>query len=446
MNCRKGGIAVAENRDPAPQEEGRTGRIRAFFASHIALYTSATFVKWLFLGAVTGVIVGGVGVGFALLLSLTEETFQRVHWLIFLLPVCGVAIAAMYRYIGKEPDRGADFAIAAVRSNRDMPFRMVPLIFIASVLTQLFGGSAGREGAALEIGGGVALLTGRKIRLDGKDARVLTMCGMGAAFAALFGTPVACAVFSMEVISVGVMYYAAIVPCLVATLISTWIGALCGVHRPVLTVSGVPDLSPVPLLQAVLIGILCALISMIFCFVVQKTAALLRRYLKNAMVRALVGGALVMGLTLLVRTRDYSGSGMNLIEGAFSGNSRPEAFVLKLVFTALTIGAGFKGGEIIPTLCVGATFGNVFGALIGLSPSFGASLGMTGVFCGVTNCPLTSMILGVELFGVQSLPYTAIACAVSYMLSGYYGLYGEQKIVYSKLKPEFVDKMIQKIK
>lgn len=436
---------MEEERRPAPAQ-GRYGRIREFFASHIALYTAATFVKWLFLGLATGIVVGGVGVGFSLLLTLTEETFQRTAWLIFLLPVCGVAVAALYRYIGKEPDRGADFAIAAVRSNRDMPFRMVPLIFIASVLTQLCGGSAGREGAALEIGGGVALLTARKIRLDGKDARVLTMCGMGAAFAALFGTPVACAVFSMEVISVGVMYYAAIVPCLVATLTSTWIGALCGVHHPVLTVLGVPELTPVPLLETVLIGVLCALISMIFCFVVQKTAALLRKYLQNVLVRALLGGLIVMGLTLLVRTRDYNGSGMNLIEDAFAGQARPWDFLLKLIFTALTIGAGFKGGEIIPTLSVGATFGGVFGAWIGLSPSFGAALGMTAVFCGVTNCPLTSIILGVELFGVQSLPYTAIACAVSYMLSGYYGLYGEQKIVYSKLRPEFVDKMIQKIK
>ena len=435
---------MEENR--GPDSTSRSARIHGFLSSHIALYTGATFLKWVALGAVTGLVVGAVGVGFALLLGLTEETFQRVDWLIFLLPVCGVGIAALYRYIGKAKDRGADFAIAAVRSNRDMPFRMVPLIFVASVLTQLFGGSAGREGAALEIGGGVALLAGRKLRLDEKDARVLTMCGMAAAFSALFGTPVACAVFAMEVISVGVMYYAAIVPCLLSALVSAWLGNLCGVHRPALMVAGVPELAPIPLLETVGMGILCAVISIVFCFVVQKTGALLRKYLTNTMVRASVGGLLVMGLTLLVQTREYNGSGMNLIEGAFSGNSRPEAFVLKLVFTALTIGAGFKGGEIIPTLCVGATFGNVFGGLIGMEPSFGAAVGMTAVFCGVTNCPLTSILLGVELFGVASLPYTAISCAVSYMLSGYYGLYGEQKIVYSKLKPELVDKMIQKIK
>lgn len=421
-------------------------RIRAFFSGHAALYTGGTFLKWLALGAVTGLLVGGIGVGFALLLSLTEEAFQRWSWLIFLLPVCGVVIAAMYRYIGREKDRGADFAIAAVRSNRDMPYRMVPLIFIASVLTQLFGGSAGREGAALEIGGGIALLAGRKIRLDEKDARVLTMCGMAAAFSALFGTPVACAVFAMEVISVGVMYYAAIVPCFLSAMVSAWLGNVCGVHRPALVVSGVPELAPLPLLTGIGLGILCAGISMVFCFVVQKTGALLRRYLTNTMVRALVGGLLITGLTLLVRTRAYNGSGMNLIEGAFSGASRPEAFLLKLLFTALTIGAGFKGGEIIPTLCVGATFGNVCGGLLGMDPSLGAAVGMTAVFCGVTNCPLTSILLGIELFGATSLPYTAIACAVSYMLSGYYGLYGEQKIVYSKLKPVLVDKMIQKIR
>lgn len=438
---------MAESERPVREGEARRrDRFRAFISRHIALYTSAAFVKWLILGTAAGFIVGGVGVGFSLLLSLAEEAYHSVSWLIFLLPVCGVVIAAMYRYIGREPDRGADFAIAAVRANRDMPFRMVPLIFIASALTQLFGGSAGREGAALEIGGGVAMLAGRKIKLDSKDARVLTMCGMAAAFAALFGTPVACAVFSMEVISVGVMYYAAIVPCLVAALISTWLGNLCHLHRPFFVAGGVPELSPVPVLKAILIGVLCALISMLFCFVVQKTAALFRKYLKNNMLRALVGGLLVMGLTLLVRTRDYSGSGMNLIEDAFTGVSRPEAFLLKMIFTALTIGSGFKGGEIIPTLCVGATFGNVFGGLIGLDPSFGAAMGMTAVFCGVTNCPLTSILLGVEMVGVQSLPYTAIACAVSYMLSGYYGLYGEQKIVYSKLRPEFVDKMIEKIK
>ena len=185
---------------------------------------------------------------------------------------------------------------------------------------------------------------------------------------------------------------------------------------------------------------LCAGIAVIFCWVNHKTPQIYAKYLPHPMVRAAVGGLIVIGLTLLVGTRDYNGAGMDVITRALAGQAVPYAFLLKILFTAITLGAGFKGGEIVPVFFTGATFGCVVGGLLGLPAGFGAALGMTAIFCGVTNCPLSSILLAFELFGGEGLALYALCIAVSYMLSGYYGLYSEQKILYSKLRPEFIDK------
>ena len=263
---------------------------------------------------------------------------------------------------------------------------------------------------------------------------------MSACFSALFGTPVTAAIFSMEVISVGIMYYAAMVPCLIAAFTGFGISRLLGSAPAHYTLLNIPDFTVLNVGRSILLVLLCAVVSVLFCFVLDLARQLYRAYLKNLYIRVAVGGALVVALTFLVGVRDYNGTGMSVISAAIAGTARPEAFLLKIILTAITLGAGFKGGEIVPAFFTGAVFGNVVGGLLGLGPSFGAGIGLIAVFCGVTNCPITSLILSLELFGADGFYFFALASAASFMLSGYHGLYRAQKIVYSKIRTEWIDR------
>ncbi|MEG1243116.1 MAG: chloride channel protein [Oscillospiraceae bacterium] len=390
--------------------------------------------------SIIGLVVGGVSSGFYFAFNFVTRLFNENSWLLYLLPVGGLAIVLLYKLCGMERDRGTNFVLLAVRENAVLPLKTAPLVFISTLITHLFGGSSGREGAILQIGGSISSSIGRLMRLDDKDSRIVTMCGMSAAFAALFGTPLTAAVFSMEMVSVGVMYYAAIVPCTLSAILGLSLAKLLGVAPTAFVLSGVPAFSLVVLLQVMALGVGCALLSIVFCRLTHWAPKLYERFLPNKFLRIAAGGLIVIALSTLLGTRDYNGSGSAVIGAAIAGSARPEAFLLKMLLTAITLGAGFKGGEIVPVFFTGATFGCTVAPLIGLSPGFGAAIGLVSVFCGVTNCPMTSILLAMELFGGVSMPLFAIACGVSYMLSGYYSLYSEQKIVYSKLKAEYVDK------
>ena len=399
-----------------------------------------SFVKWIIIAAVVGAFVGIVGVFFHICVEKATEIRVEMPWLIWLLPIGGAAIVFLYKKTGMEKDRGTNLILDAVRSNEPLNIKTAPLIFVSTVITHLFGGSSGREGAALQIGGSIASYVGTHIKLDEKDQRIITMCGMAAGFSALFGTPVAAVVFAMEVVSVGVMYYSAIVPCIIASAVGAYIASLFDIAPTSFSVIGsIPTIELLTIFKVIVLAVLCAAVSMLFCLTLKKTHKLYDK-IPNKTAAAIVGGLAVAILTFIIGTTDYNGAGMDVIGRAVAGEAEYEAFILKIIFTALTLGAGFKGGEIVPTLFVGATFGNVAGKLFGLGGSFGAGLGMAALFCGVTNCPLTSLILSIELFGTEGLIYYAVACAVSYKLSGYYGLYSAQKIVYSKHRPEFIDK------
>ena len=399
-----------------------------------------SFLRWSLFALAIGFLVGGVAVLFHYGIETATQLRMRWPWVIFLLPLAGVAIVWMYRLCGMEQDRGTNLVLIAVREARPMRLRTAPLIFLSTVLTHLVGGSAGREGAALQLGGSMAAALGRAIRLDEKDRRIMVMCGMAAAFSALFGTPLTAAIFSMEVISVGVMYYAAIVPCLCSSLVALEVAELLGVPPAGYVITGIPPVTVQTLAQVALFGAACALLSILFCRAVHAAPGLYGRLTTHPSVRAALGGAILIGLTLLVGSQDYNGAGTAVIAQALAGQARPEAFLMKILFTAVTLGAGFRGGEIVPVLFTGATFGCVAAPVVGLAPSFGGALGMAATFCGTTNCPVSSILLAFELFGGQGLRLFALCCAVSYMLSGYYGLYSEQKIVYSKFRPEWVDK------
>ena len=397
-------------------------------------------LKWIIFAIIVGIIVGLCGTAFYFALSLVTVLRTQNSWLIFLLPLGGVGIVAMYRILHNEKDTGTNLVISAIHSDDELPLRMAPLIFVSTLITHLFGGSAGREGAALQMGGSIGNALGRLFRFDDKDKHVMIMCGMSAAFSALFGTPMAAAILPMEMVSVGVMYYIALVPCVISSLIAHGIAYSFGVSNEMFIIRSIPKFGIISSIEISVLAILCALVSILFCVLLHKSEDLYKRFFANPYVRAIVGGCIIIVLTLLVGNQDYNGTGINIIAHCINGTVRPEAFLLKMIFTALTLGAGYKGGEIVPSFFTGAAFGCLFGNLLGFSPTLCTAVGMTAVFCGVTNCPITSLLISFELFGYDGMPYFLLATALSYMLSGYFGLYRSQKIIYSKYKTNYINK------
>lgn len=407
---------------------------------HYTLQSFHTAVKWVILGAISGIIIGLAGTAFGFCVNFANDFRQTHPYIIWLLPLGGVLIVGIYRLFHNENDGGTDQVISAVYSDQRIPLRMAPSIFISTVITHLLGGSAGRTGAALQIGGSLSAALGRFFKLSEKDNHIMIMCGMSAAFATLFGTPMAAAVFSMEVISVGVMYYAALVPCAVSALISHAVTEYFGLSKHLFRINEtLPAFSLNGAGLIILLAILCALVSILFCVTRSAAGSLYKKYFPNPYLRAFAGGCSVLILTLLSGSGDYNGAGMPVIVNALNGSAVFYAFLLKIILTSLTLGAGFKGGEVAPSFFIGATFGCLFGTLAGFSPMLCAAAGMTSVFCGVTNCPIASLLISFEMFGFEGMPYYLLACAFSYMFSGYFGLYHTQKMMYSKLQASFIN-------
>lgn len=407
--------------------------------SKIAGENIREFLRWIILAIITGLVVGAVGVLFVKGLGLANDFRNEHPQIILALPLAGLAIVFLYKICKYENDKGTNLVISTLHAESQIPLRMAPLIFVATITTHLFGGSAGREGAALQLGGSIGNQLGRWFHLDEDDTRLIVMCGMSAAFSAIFGTPLAAVIFAMEVSSIGIMQYSAFVPCMFASLVASSFATAMSVHAEAFTIFEPVDFALVPALQIVVLGILCALISMIFCQVLHSSGHLFRKYFPNPYIRIVVASLIIIGLSALLQTTAYSGAGVNLIEEAFAGEAPTMAFFWKMIFTAITLGAGFKGGEIVPSFCIGATFGCLFGSLMGLSPSLCAAVAMVSVFCGVTNCPISSLLIGFELFGFGSMKFLLIGVAISYMLSGYTGLYSEQTIMYSKFKTTYIN-------
>lgn len=398
------------------------------------------FIKWSALALAIGSVAGAAGTIFSMGVSWATG-FRLSHpSMLFFLPVSGLLIVWLYHSFHEEGNRGTNMVIDAISSNERVTPATGPLIFFSTILTHLGGGSSGREGAALQLGGSIGNSFGEWFKLDERDKKIAIMCGMSAVFSALFGTPVAAAIFSLEVVSIGVLYYAALVPCVFSSFLAVGIARAAGLEGEHFPVEMIPalDLKAVGLL--VLLGILCAAVSILFCVLLHTAEHAYRKYFPDARVRILAGSFLFIALTLLSGTRDYCGSSMGLIESSIEGSVRYEAFLMKMLFTAVALGAGFKGGEIVPTLCVGAALGCAFGEITGFAPSLCAACGMAALFAGVTNCPITSLVIALELFGYEGMEYFSIIIAVAFALSGYYGLYASQKFVYSKTRTEFINR------
>ena len=372
--------------------------------------------------------------------QICHKKYLKITLLVIIAIILVGTFVFLYQKFGRE-DGGTNQVLSTIRSQDDVPFRSAPLIFVSTILTHLVGASAGREGAAIQLGGSIGNQLGSWFRLDEEDRHVMVMCGMSAAFSAVFGTPMAAAVFAMEVVSVGVMYYAALLPCVIASIIAAEFATGVGLNPETFPVARIPQLSLESGLKMAVIAAGCGLLSILFCVALKAVSGIYGKYLKNPYLRVCVAGCLVIGITMLLGTGDYMGAGNELIAKAVEqGKARPLDFLWKMILTAITMRAGYRGGEIVPAFSVGATFGCVAGGLLGFSPEVAAAASMVALFCGVTNCPITAMLISFELFGFSGAAYYLIAISISYALSGYYSLYKDQTIVYSKYKARYINK------
>ena len=391
-----------------------------------------TFCKWAFLGTLMGVIGGLLGAVFHHALHFVTHLRAEHAWLVYLLPLAGLLTVAIYRLKPLRRNRGTNEIIDAALNGEAVSPLVAPAIFLSTALTHLFGGSAGREGAALQLGGSTASLLGRLFRLDVQEQKIMTMAGMSAVFAGLFGTPLTATLFCMEFESVGTVFSPALLPCFLAAYTASRVSGLLGVHAEVFPLETAAELNLGVLGRFAALAILIALLGIAMCWVFHNAEHFARHRLANPWIRIAVGGAVVAVMTLLAGDHRFNGAGMDMALKAVGGEADWYSFLVKMLFTAVTLAAGFKGGEIVPTFCIGATFGCVLGGLLGLDAGLAAAVGLVGLFCCATNSPLASIILSIEMFGSANLYLFAFVCVICFVLSGNSGLYASQIIEFSK--------------
>ncbi len=400
---------------------------------HLALF--GHLMKWLVIGSLVGIMTGS---GSALFLTgldfATKErlTHPRLFWL---LPLGGALVSYLYLKYGKEASKGNNLILEQIHEgNGAVPFRMAPLVLFGTFLTHLFGGSAGREGTAVQMGGSFAEWLGNRMRLDSFDRKIILMCGIGSGFGSVFGTPLSGAIFGLEVLTIGVIRYEALLPCFVASFVGDIVTRAWGIFHLHYSVGTILEISPFMIGKVIFASIIFGLASLLFSEMTHGLKALFARYIKNSVLKSFIGGLILIAIVYLFGTREYLGLGMPLISESFQGTSSSFAFLWKTIFTSITLGAGFQGGEVTPLFVIGSTLGSALGHLLQVSIPFMAALGFIAVFSGATNTPIACFIMGIELFGADNIIYMFIACVISYYFSAHTGIYGSQKIEIAKSK------------
>ncbi len=403
-------------------------------------------LQWFFLAIPTGLICGLVGTLFHLSVERVTELRADQPWLLFLLPAAGLLITALYKATKCE-GVGTNNVIRAVQSGEPVSILLVPAIFLGTVLTHLCGGSAGREGAALQMGGSIGWNVGTLLHLKDHDRRTATISGMAAFFSALFGTPLTAALFAMMVEDVGLTFTSAFVPAFTSALIAYGCSLAFGIAPTHFAITA-PELTVWTAFLVILLGFACAAVSRLFCGLLHFMEHKVPQLLPNPWLRVFVGGVAVIAFSYLFGVGRYNGAGMGVITAAVEqGKALPWDFLCKIFLTALTLSCGFKGGEVVPSFFVGATFGCVFGPLLGLPAGFAAAVGLVSIFCGATNALIPSILMGFELFSGAGLELIALGCGICYMLSGHHGLYSSQTFVTNKLRSEYMShKLRHKVK
>lgn len=390
-------------------------------------------VRWLPVAALAGIMAGTASA--FLLVSLEWATdFREKHlWIILLLAPAGLLVGYLYKYLGSTVEAGNNLILEEVHDPRAViPIRMTPLILLGTILTHLFGGSAGREGTAIQTGASLADQLTRPFRMVDSDRRILLMAGISAGFGSVFGTPLAGAVFGIEVLAIGKLSYDAIGPCFIAAFIGDLVTHAWGVHHTIYRITSIPPLSVVGILCSIAAGIAFGLVGMSFAKATHAVAHTARRYIASAPWRPFVGGLIVTAAVFGLGTTKYIGLGIPTIVASFSSKLPVYDFAGKFVFTSLTLGTSFKGGEVTPLFYIGSTLGNALSRILPLPSSLLAGMGFVAVFAGAANTPISSTLMAMELFGAEAGAYAGIACVVSYLFSGHAGIYQAQRVGRSK--------------
>ena len=389
--------------------------------------------KWLVISAATAVLAGSASAFFLLALDHATAWRETHRWLIGLLPLAGFATGWLYHQLGKPVDGGINLILSEVHCpNKIVPLRMVPLVLGSTLASHLFGASVGREGTAVQMGAALADQLTSVFRLASQDRRILLMAGMSAGFASVFGTPLAGAIFGLEVLAIGRMRYDALLPCVVAAILADRVCSAWGVHHGVYAIGELVPVGIWSMTAVAIAGILFGLVSMLFSMLTRSLGVFMKRHVAYAPLRPFLGGIAIALIVWAFDAYRYTGLGIAEIARAFDEPLRPWDFLAKLLLTASSIGTGFKGGEVTPLFYIGAALGNALAPLLHMPFAMMAGIGFVAVFAGAANTPVATTLMAVELFGPQIAPFAAISCVIAYLFSGHAGIYNSQRIARSK--------------
>ena len=389
--------------------------------------------KWLVLASVVAVLAGSVSAFFLLALDRATQWREAHRWIIWLLPLAGLAVGLVYHRLGKAVDGGNNLLIDEIHDPKKVvPLRMAPLVLGATVVSHLFGASVGREGTAVQMGGALADQLTHVFRLAREDRRIVLMAGISAGFAAVFGTPLAGAVFGLEVLAIGRMRYDALFPCVVAAIVADQVCLAFGVHHTHYAIAQVVPIGAWSVLAVVLAGIVFGLTGAAFAKAAHGFGTWVKRRIAYAPLRPLAGGVVIATAVWALDAHRYIGLGIPDIVRSFQEPMQPWDFLGKMAFTVLSLGTGFKGGEVTPLFYIGVTLGNALAPLLGLPFPMLAGIGFVAVFAGAANTPVATTLMAMELFGAGIGPLAAVGCVTAYLFSGHTGIYHAQRVGHGK--------------